>query len=74
MYLFRGDEFESLLAAGGLRVETIAALEVLFSQQRDHPDDLDDEHRAVIREALDLLREDRHVVDHSAHMLAVCRA
>jgi hypothetical protein len=28
----------------------------------------------VIREALDLLREDRHVVDHSAHMLAVCRA
>ncbi|MFC7227668.1 class I SAM-dependent methyltransferase [Salinirubellus salinus] len=74
MHLFRVDEFESLLEAGGLRVETLAALEGPFSQRRDHLDDLTDEHRAVVRETLDVLREDRYVVDHSAHMLAVCRA
>jgi len=74
MHLFRADEFEALLAAGGLQVETLAALEGPFSQRRDHLDELTDEHRAVVRETLDVLREDRHVVDHSAHMLAVCRA
>ena len=73
MHLFRVDEFESLLAAGGLQVETLAALEGPFSQRRDHLDELSDEHREVVRETLDVLREDRHVVDHSAHMLAVCR-
>jgi len=74
MHLFRVDEFESLLEAGGLQVETLAALEGPFSQRRDHLDELTDGHRETIRETLDVLREDRHVVDHSAHMLAVCRA
>ena len=74
MHLFRADEFEDLLESGGLVVETLAALEGPFSQRRDHLDELDDEHRAVIRETLDVLREDRSVVDHSAHMLAVCFA
>jgi len=74
MHLFRADEFESLLAAGGLDVETLAALEGPFSQRRDAQDALTDAHRATIRETLAALREDRAVVDHSAHMLAVCRA
>jgi ubiquinone/menaquinone biosynthesis C-methylase UbiE len=74
MHLFRGDEFESLLAAGGLDVDTLAALEGPFSQRRDAQDTLTESHRAAIRETLATLREDRAVVDHSAHMLAVCRA
>lgn len=73
MHLFRAAEFESLLAAGGLEVETLAALERPFSQRRDDLDALTEGHRRFIRETLALLREDRAVVDHSAHMLAVCR-
>ena len=74
MHLFRADEFEELLAAGGLAVETLAALEGPFSQRRQDLDALSERDRSVVRETLDLVREDRHVVDHSAHMLAVCRA
>jgi SAM-dependent methyltransferase len=74
MHLFRADEFESLLVSGGLEVETLAALEGPFSQRRDDLDALTGDHRRLIRETLELLREDRAVVDHSAHMLAVCRA
>jgi hypothetical protein len=74
MHLFRADEFESLLESGGLAVETLAALEPPFSRRRDHLEEPTEAHRTVIRETLDLLREDRSVVDHSAHMLAVCRA
>jgi hypothetical protein len=54
-------------------VETLAALEGPFSQRREDLDALTDDHRGAIRETLSELREDRHVVDHSAHMLAVCR-
>jgi SAM-dependent methyltransferase len=74
MHLFRADEFESLLAEAGLAVETLAALEGPFSQRRGDLDALTDAHRSAIRETLAELREDRCVVDHSAHMLAVCRA
>lgn len=74
MHLFRADEFEDLLMAGGLDVETLAALEGPFSQRRQHLDALSESDRAVVRETLALLREDRAVVDHSAHVLAVCRA
>lgn len=74
MHLFRADEFESLLATGSLDVDTLAALEGPFSQRRDAQDALTESHRAAIRETLAVLREDRAVVDHSAHMLAVCRA
>lgn len=74
MHLFRAEEFESLLATGGLEVETLAALEGPFSQRRHDLDALTDDHRSVVRETLRLLREDRAVVDHSAHMLTVCRA
>jgi SAM-dependent methyltransferase len=74
MHLFRVDEFEALLADAGLAVETLAALEGPFSQRREDLDALTDDHREAIRETLAELREDRHVVDHSAHMLAVCRA
>jgi ubiquinone/menaquinone biosynthesis C-methylase UbiE len=74
MHLFRADEFESLLESGGLAVETLAALEGPFSQRRDELDALTDEHRAIVRDVLTHLREDRCVVDHSGHMLAVCRA
>jgi SAM-dependent methyltransferase len=62
------------LAEAGLVVETLAALEGPFSQRRGDLDALTDAHRSAIRETLAELREDRCVVDHSAHMLAVCRA
>jgi SAM-dependent methyltransferase len=74
MHLFRVDEFESLLADAGLAVETLAALEGPFSQRRQDLDALTDAHREAVRETLAELREDRQVVDSSAHMLAVCRA
>jgi hypothetical protein len=74
MHLFRVDEFESLLTAGGLEVETLAALEGPFSRGRDDLDVLTAAHRRAVRETLALLREDRAVVDHSAHTLAVRRA
>jgi SAM-dependent methyltransferase len=73
MHLFRAAEFESLLESAGLEVRTLAALEGPFSQRREELDLLTDAHREVIRETLVELREDRCVVDHSAHMLAVCR-
>lgn len=74
MHLFRADEFESLLETAGLEVRTLAALEGPFSQRREGLDLLTDAHREAIRETVAELREDRCVVDHSAHMLAVCRA
>jgi SAM-dependent methyltransferase len=74
MHLFRAAEFESLLEAVGFDVLTLAALEGPFSQRRDDLDLLTDAHREAVRETLAELREDRSVVDHSAHMLAVCRA
>ena len=73
MHLFRVDEFETLLERE-FAVETLAALEGPFSQRRDEQELLTDTHKAAIRETLASLREDRSVVDHSAHMLAVCRA
>ncbi|WP_255149981.1 class I SAM-dependent methyltransferase [Halorarius halobius] len=72
MHLFRADEFERLLADAGLDVATLAALEGPFSQRREDLDALSAADREAIREALAQVREDRHVVDHSAHMLAVC--
>lgn len=74
MHLFRATEFESLLEATGLEVRTLAALEGPFSQRREDLDLLSDAHHEAIRETLAELREDRCVVDHSAHMLAACRA
>lgn len=74
MHLFRATEFESLLESAGLEVRTLAALEGPFSQRREDLDLLTDAHREAVRETLAELREDRCVVDHSAHMLAVCRA
>lgn len=74
MHLFRAAEFESLLEGAGLEVRTLAALEGPFSQRREALDLLTDAHREAVRETVEALREDRCVVDHSAHMLAVCRA
>jgi hypothetical protein len=74
MHLFRATEFESLLEAAGLEVRTLAALEGPFSQRREDLDLLTESHREAIRETLAELREDRCVVDGSAHMLAICRA
>jgi ubiquinone/menaquinone biosynthesis C-methylase UbiE len=74
MHLFRAGEFENLLETEGLSVTTLAALEGLFSQRRAEQESLTDEHRAIVREVGRALREDRSVVDHSEHMLAVCRA
>jgi SAM-dependent methyltransferase len=74
MHLFRAAEFESLLEAAGLEVRALAALEGPFSQRREALDLLTESHREAIRETLVELREDRCVVDGSAHMLAVCRA
>ena len=74
MHLFRAAEFESLLEAAGLEVRTLAALEGPFSQRREDLDLLTGAHREAVRETVETLREDRCVVDHSAHMLAVCRA
>ncbi|RNJ26529.1 class I SAM-dependent methyltransferase [Halosegnis longus] len=73
MHLFRVDEFETLLERE-FTVETLAALEGPFSQRRDEQDALTASHKSAIRETLASLREARSVVDHSAHMLAVCRA
>lgn len=74
MHLFRADEFETLLEQGGLSVRTLAALEGPASQRHNEQDVLTDSHKDTIRQTLQVLREDRNVVDHSAHMLAVCRA
>jgi hypothetical protein len=73
------DEFEELLERSGLTVERLVGLEGLASAfaagpLRDRADDLSDEQRASVRTLVDELREDRSVVDTSAHMLAVCRA
>ena len=73
------DEFEKLLEQGGLTIEKLVGLEGLASvfaagPLHDRADDLSDEQRASVRTPVDELREDRSVVDTSAHMLAVCRA
>ncbi len=72
-HFFRADELEELLEAGGLTVETLAALEGVASTRRDEFDGLDDDRRRVVREVNDQLREDRSVVDLSSHMLGVAR-
>lgn len=72
MHLFRVAEFETLLARE-FEVETLAALEGPFSQRRDAQELLTETHETAIHETLASIREDRSVVDHSAHMLAVCR-
>jgi len=74
MHLFRAGEFETLLERGGLSVTTLAALEGPASQRHGEQDALTDSHEDTIRQTLGDLREERSVVDHSAHMLAVCRA
>jgi SAM-dependent methyltransferase len=72
-HFFRAAELASLLEAGGLTVETLAALEGVGSIRRDGFDSLDDDRRRVIRGVNDQLREDRSVVDCSSHMLGVAR-
>jgi SAM-dependent methyltransferase len=78
-HFFRADEFEALLEAGGVTVETLVGLEGLASVLAAAPlrgtaDKLSARERAGIRALVDELRADRTVVDMSAHMLAVCRA
>ncbi|WP_440989434.1 class I SAM-dependent methyltransferase [Haloarchaeobius baliensis] len=72
-HFFRADELAELLESVGLAVETLAALEGVASTRRDEFDGLDEDRRAVVREVVDALREDRSVVDLSSHMLGVAR-
>jgi S-adenosylmethionine-dependent methyltransferase len=74
MHLFRVAELERLLDEAGLRVETVTGLESIASQRRDAFEELPEEHRDVIREAVRELREDRLAADLSGHILAVARA
>lgn len=73
-HFFRRDELADLLSAGGLAVETIAALEGVAALRRSHFEELDEEARDTIRGLNDLLRTDSSLADVSPHMLAVCRA
>ncbi|WP_336329619.1 class I SAM-dependent methyltransferase [Haloarcula sp. CGMCC 1.2071] len=78
-HFFRADEFEALLEAGGVTVETLVGLEGLASVLAAAPlrgtaDELSAHQRAGVRALVDELRTDRTAVDMSAHMLAVCRA
>ncbi|KAA9399227.1 class I SAM-dependent methyltransferase [Haloarcula sp. CBA1130] len=77
-HFFRAAEFEALLEAGGLTIETLVGLEGLASvlaaaPLRQTADELSADERAGVRALVDELREDRTAVDMSAHMLAVCR-
>jgi 2-polyprenyl-3-methyl-5-hydroxy-6-metoxy-1,4-benzoquinol methylase len=72
-HLFRADEFESELEAGGLAVEKLVGLEGPASQLQEELSGVDEEAMADVREMVRKLREDRSVVDTSEHMLAVCR-
>lgn len=78
-HFFRVDEFEALLEAGGVTIETLVGLEgpasVLAAPSlRETAADLSVNERAGVQALVDELRTDRTVVDMSAHMLAVCRA
>lgn len=78
-HFFRADEFEELLSESGLTVGNLVGLEGVASvlaagPLRERAEDLSDDQRAGVRALVDELREDRSVVDLSAHMLAVCRA
>lgn len=74
MHLFRVDELEELLEAGGLQVDVVTALESVVSQRRVEFDALEEHHREALRTTVTRLREDRGVADLSGHMLAVATA
>ena len=74
MHLFRVAELERLLDGAGLCVETITGLESVVSQRRDAFDELTDDHRDAIRDAVREFRGDRLAADLSGHILAVARA
>lgn len=71
MHLFRAAELEHLLEQAGLTIETVTGLESIVSQRRDDFDELTDEHRDAIKEAVSALRGDRMAADLSGHILAV---
>lgn len=71
---FRADEFERLLAEGGLDVVELVGLEGPASALQRELEGLSDDAMEPLRETVRTLRTDRSVVDASNHMLAVCRA
>lgn len=78
-HFFRADEFEALLERGGLAVDRLVGLEGMASvygngRLRETTDDLSAADRERIHAIAARQREDRTVVDVSAHMLAVCAA
>lgn len=78
-HFFRATEFESLLDIAGLDVESLVGLEGLASvyapvRLRETAAQLSDAEREWVRQLVQQQRDDRTVVDVSAHMLAVCRA
>lgn len=78
-HFFRVTEFESLLNNAGLNVESLVGLEGQASVYAPKPlqetaANLSDSEREWIRQLVSQQRNDRTVVDISAHMLAACRA
>ncbi len=78
-HFFRAEEFESLLREGNMEVETLVGLEGLASvysagRLRKIAAALSDEQSTWIRQLVNQHRNDRTIVDLSAHMLAVCEA
>lgn len=77
-HFFRATEFESLLNDAGLTVDSLIGLEGLASiytpmRLRETAAELSDTEREMIRQLVRQQRNDRTVVDMSAHMLAICR-
>lgn len=78
-HFFRAAELESLLHEADLEVESLVGLEALASvysagRLREIASGLSEEEEGWIRELVAQQRNDRTVVDMSAHMLAVCRS
>ena len=78
-HFFRAGELESLLSDADLEIESLVGLEGLASvysagRLQETADQLSSEESEWIRRLVDQQRDDRSIVDMSAHMLAVCHA
>ena len=72
-HFFRTDEFEAELEDAGFDVEQLVGLEGIANRMKPELVEASDEAVEDVRQVVELLREDRAMVDFSEHMLAVCR-
>ncbi len=72
-HFFRADEFEAELEDAGFEVDQLVGLEGVANRMKPELAEASDEAVESVRQVVELLREDRAVVDFSEHMLAVCR-